>query len=243
MSSFTYNGVSSVDMGVRIISKNVYSAPKFDVTMTSVPGRNGDLISSNGKYPNVTVSYTCFLPATSIANLEAKITAVKNWLYSEPDRYHILTDTYDTRFYRKAVMCNKLDIADECRKIGTFSINFSCHPMRYLLLGDEVTIYSTSPFVVTNPFVFSSKPYLKINGSGTGSILFQTTEANAVWTFSNLNGYTECDSEQMNYYKGTTLKNDTVQGDGFPVFVPGNTTVSFDRGITSIEVKPRWVSL
>jgi len=243
MSSFTYNGISSATMGVRIISKNVYSAPKFDVTMTSIPGRNGDLISSNGKYPNVTVSYTCFLPATSIADLETKVTAVKGWLYAEPDRYHVLSDTYDTHFYRKAVMCNKLDIADECRKIGTFTVNFSCHPMRYSVTGDTVTTYSSSPFTVTNPFAFTAKPYLKINGSGTGKITIQSASVNAVWNFTTLNGYTECDSEQMNFYHGTTLKNDTVTGSGFPLLYPGVNTITFEGGVTSIEVKPRWVSL
>ena len=243
MSAFTYLGLSSDAMGVRIMSKNIYSAPKYDVTMTAIPGRNGDLISPNGRFPNITVSYTCFVPAKSIAELEDKLTAVKNWLYSEPDRYHVLTDTYDTRFYRKAVMCNKLDIADECRKIGTFTVNFSCHPMRFLQLGDIKTTYTTSPFVVSNPFYFTAKPYLKINGTGTGTMVIQSSAGNASWTFSSLNGYTECDAELMNFYKGTTPKNDTVTGTGFPTFAPGNNTVSFSGGITSIEVKPRWVSL
>lgn len=243
MSAFTYLGLSSDAMGVRIISKNVYSAPKYDASFISIPGRNGDLISPNGKFPNVTVSYTCFVPASSIADLEDKLTAVKNWLYSEPDRYHTLSDTYDTRFYRKAVMCNKLDIADECRKIGIFTVNFSCHPMRYLTLGDTKTTYSTSPFTLVNPFYFPAKPYLKINGTGSGSMVIQSSGNNAIWTFSSLGGYIECDSEQMNFYKGTVLKNDTVTGEGFPTLAPGTTTVSFDGGITSVEVKPRWVSL
>lgn len=124
MSYFIFNGISSESMGIRIKSKNVYSAPKYDVTLTSIPGRDGDLISPNGRFGNVNVSYTCFLPAKSIAELSDKLTKVKNWLYREPDRYHDLTDSYDVRFMRKALFNSKLDISDECMKIGVFTISF-----------------------------------------------------------------------------------------------------------------------
>ena len=39
MNYFVYNGVSSLDMGLRIESKNVFSAPEYDVTFQSIPGR------------------------------------------------------------------------------------------------------------------------------------------------------------------------------------------------------------
>lgn len=81
MNYFVYNGVSSLDMGLRIESKNVFSAPEYDVTFQSIPGRNGDLILPNGRYPNVQVTYSVFLPAKSIAELAEKITKVKAWLY------------------------------------------------------------------------------------------------------------------------------------------------------------------
>jgi len=35
---FEYNGVRSSDMGVRIMSKNVFSAPKYDLTFQSNTG-------------------------------------------------------------------------------------------------------------------------------------------------------------------------------------------------------------
>ena len=43
MSYFVFNGISSESMGIRIRSKNVYSAPKYDLSLTSIPGRDGDL--------------------------------------------------------------------------------------------------------------------------------------------------------------------------------------------------------
>ena len=67
MNYFIYNGISSKDMGVRISSKNIFSAPKYDLAFQSIPGRDGDLISHNGRFPNLMVSYTFFIPAKSIA--------------------------------------------------------------------------------------------------------------------------------------------------------------------------------
>ena len=94
MNYFVYNGVSSLDMGLRIESKNVFSAPEYDVTFQSIPGRNGDLILPNGRYPNVQVTYSVFLPAKSIAELAEKITKVKEaWLYGEQNAYHTLSDS------------------------------------------------------------------------------------------------------------------------------------------------------
>ena len=243
MNYFIYNGISSKDMGVRISSKDVYSAPKYDLKFQSIPGRDGDLISPNGRFPNATVSYTCFIPAKSIQELSDKVTAVKCWLYTEPDRYHTLSDSYDTSFFRKAVFNNKLDISDEVSKIGVFTVNFTCHPMRFSHTGQVKTTFTASPFTLTNPYPFAAKPYLKINGRGTGTLTIQSASSNKIWEFSTLNGYTECDSELMNFYHDTEPKNDTVSGEGFPTFAPGDNTIAFDGGITSIEVIPRWKSI
>lgn len=130
MIQFTYNGISSADMGIRIQSKSIYSAPKYDISSVSIPGRDGELLVPSGRFSNATVSYTCFVPAMSIDALGEKLTAIKAWLYTEPDRYHVLTDSYDKLFFRKAVISNKLDIAEQCKRIGTFTINFSCYPFR-----------------------------------------------------------------------------------------------------------------
>lgn len=240
MNYFEYNGIRSSDMHVRISKKTIFSAPKYDLTFQSIPGRDGDLISPNGRFPNVTISYTCFIPAKSIEQLADRITAVKNWLYKEPDRYHTLADSYDTKFFRRAVFNNKLDIADECNKIGTFTVNFSCQPMRFSYAGQTKTTYTASGFVLTNPYPFEAKPYIRLNGRGTGNLIIQSSGRNAIWKFTTLDGYTECDSELMNFYQGTELKNETVSGDGFPTFAFGQNTVAFDGGITSVEIIPRW---
>ena len=58
MNSFTFNSISSVDMGLIVESKDIYSMPARDISLVSVPGRNGDVLIDNNRWQNVTISYT-----------------------------------------------------------------------------------------------------------------------------------------------------------------------------------------
>ena len=243
MNYFTYNGIKSSDMGLMIKSKNAFSAPKYDAIFKSIPGRNGDLILPSGRFPNIQITYTVFVAATTISDLAKKITAIKAWLYSEPDSYHILSDTYDNIYFRQGVYSGALDIEDQLNKIGSFTVAFSCKPFRYRVDGQEITEIITSGTEVINPEAFISKPYIRINGTGDITLTLISSAQSHSWTFSNVDGYVECDSELMNFYKGTVLKNDTVTGDGFPLLYPGINSVNFTGSVTSIEIIPKWVTL
>ena len=242
MNYFEYKGIRSSDMGLRIESKNVFSGPEYEVDFLSIPGRDGDLIAGSGRFPNIQVTYSVFIPAKTISELSQKITAVKAWLYSGLNSYHTLSDTYDTAFFRHAVFAGKLDIEDELNRIGIFTISFSCKPFRYDAAGTESVTLATGE-VLLNPYPFTSKPILRIEGSGKGTLTIQSEGSNAIWNFTSIDGYVEADSEQMNFYKDAEPKNDTVSGDGFPLLYPGENTVSFSGGITAVTVTPRWCCL
>lgn len=241
MNYFVYKGIRSCDMGIRIESKNVFSAPEYEVDFLSIPGRDGDLISGNGRFPNVQVTYSVFIPAKTISELSQKITAVKGWLFSGLSSYHELSDTYDTEFTRKAVYAGKLDIEDQMNRIGIFTISFSCKPFRYGSDGQQEIILANSG-KVTNPYPFVSKPRITITGSGEGTLTIQSADFNATWTLTDVDGLI-LDSEQMLCYSGTESRNDSVSGDGFPVLHPGDNIFTFTGGITSVTVLPRWCSL
>lgn len=243
MNSFTYNGVNSLDMGLRIESKNVFSAPQYEKKFQAIPGRDGDLILPNGRYPNVQVTYSVFLPAKTLPELREKLTAVKAWLYTEPDRYHELRDTYDTETFRRAVINTQLDITDQLNKIGLFTVSFSCLPFKYLNSGTVPVRITASPYALTNPTAFPAKPYIKVFGSGEGRIAINSAIRQPHWDLSDIDGFIEIDSEQMNFYKGAEPRNDRVEGDGFPILYPGLSSIVFSGGITSVTVEPRWVTL
>ena len=236
---FIFNGQSSYELGIRIKEKNIYSSGKRDLSLVSVPGRDGDLVNSNKRFVNATVSYTCFLPASSIAELNTKIRNVKKWLFVDSDQYHELSDSYDPTFERLAIFNSKLDIADEASRIGTFTVSFSCKPFRYLVSSLEASEVATGD-TLYNPFPFASKPYIKITGSGNITLNVSNSKGTKVYQFKNVSGYVECDSELMNCYKATTLKNNDFVADDFPSFEFGNNIITFSGTVTKVEIIPRW---
>ena len=95
--------------------------------------------------------------------------------------------------------------------------------------------------MATNPTAFESKPYIKLYGSGAVALMIQPQGRGMM--ISDLDEYIEIDSELMNCFKGTVLKNDTVKGTEFPVFKSGVCTINCTGDVTRIEVIPRWCCL
>lgn len=138
-------------MGLHIQRKNVYSSPKYDSSFVSIPGRNGDLIVPNRRYENTQVSYSVYLSAKNSQQLADSITKIKAWLYAQPDRYHILKDSYDKRFFRYALFNSSLDIEDELNKIGVFTVSFNCKPFRYDIDGElphSIDVVLNFPYMI-----------------------------------------------------------------------------------------------
>lgn len=99
----SFAGKSSKDFLLYLSGPGVYDSPAADVESTSVPGRNGDIITENARtgrrrYQNVDIKYKAFF----FNGLPAKTAAVKAWLLS-PIGYQKLQDTYDPDFFRMAV--------------------------------------------------------------------------------------------------------------------------------------------
>ena len=240
MTYFTYNGRSSADFGLHIQSKNMFSAPEYDAEFTSVPGRSGDVLNSNRRFSNVKVTYTVFLARKNTAALAAVLRDIKGWLYSEPDRYHKISDSYDAEYFRYGVISGSLDIEEQMNKVGSFTVTFNCKPYKYSFAGQEMVSADDSTLTVTNPTAFESRPYIKLYGSGAVTLNASSGGSTNSWSISAVDEYIEIDSELMNCFKGTVLKNDTVTGDGFPTLQSGTSTISCVGDVTRIEVIPRW---
>mgnify|MGYP000706802500 FL=1 len=240
MTYFTYNGRSSAEFGLHIEKKDVFSAPEYDAEFISIPGRNGP----NRRFANIKVSYTVFLARKNVAALASNLRDIKGWLYSEPDRYHELTDSYDAEYFRYGVISGNLDIEEQLNKIGCFTVTFNCKPFKYSFAGQQTVSADASELTITNPTAFESRPYMKIYGSGLIRLMVQPEgEGASLWTISEVDECIEIDSELMNCFKDTTLKNDTVTGDGFPMLKPGTTTIACAGNVQRIEAIPRWCCL
>ncbi len=243
MTFFTYNGRSSAEFGLHIQSKNVFSAPEYDAEFISIPGRSGDIINANRRFANIKVTYTVFLARKNTAALAAVLRDIKGWLYFEPDRYHEITDSYDTEYFRYGVISGSLDIEEQLNKVGSFTVTFNCKPYKYSYAGQQAVAADDSTLTVSNPTAFESRPYIKLYGSGAVTLNVSSADGTNSWAISAIDEYIEIDSELMNCFKGTVLKNDTVKGAEFPFFKPGVCTINCTGDVTKIEVIPRWCCL
>lgn len=238
MSYFTYNGRSSAEFGLHIEKKDVFSAPEYDAEFISIPGRSGDIINPNRRFSNIKVTYTVFLARKNAPALAAVLRDIKGWLYSEPDRYHEITDSYDAEYFRYGVISGNLDIEEQLNKVGGFTVTFNCKPFKYSFAGQQTVTVDASELTIANPTAFESRPYIKLYGNGTVVIMIQPQGRGMM--ISNLDEYIEIDSELMNCFKDTVLKNDTVTGEGFPVLKPGENSIACSGNVRRVEVIPRW---
>ena len=244
MTYFTYNGRSSAEFGLHIEKKDVFSAPEYDAEFISIPGRSGDIINPNRRFANIKVTYTVFLARKNTAALADVLRNIKGWLYSEPDRYHEITDSYDAEYFRYGVISGTLDIEEQLNKVGSFTVTFNCKPFKYSFAGQQTVTVDASELTITNPTAFESRPYIKLYGSGTVRLMIQPEgQGTSVWVLSGVDEYIEIDSERMNCFKDTVLKNDILSGEGFPVLKPGTTTIACAGNVQRIEVIPRWCCL
>ena len=235
MHSFTFNGINSRDYCELFVSGGgTFNAPERDIESVSVPGRNGELTVDNGRYKNISVEYPAWI-AHDFARNAAKARA---WLTSQKG-YKRLEDDYAPQEYRMARFVNGLEFSTIAGHVaGATTIKFDCMPQRFLKSGEETVLFSLPSGVIINPTMFDSEPIITVSGSGSGSL---TINGSAI-TLSDIVDYVVLNSEIKRAYKDLTPKDDTMVGT-FPIFIPGENTISFSGNITGLSVVPRWWTL
>lgn len=143
MHSFTFNGHSSEEFGIRIerFPDLNRSARKFK--SASVAGRNGNIYQFQDAWEEVTVSYQIFAGERQQGAAVSDFTEIVEWLNSADD-YAVLTDTYDPKHYRMAVFADEMDIESEWHTFGKATIRFRCKPQRYLAQGTNLMAKMTA---------------------------------------------------------------------------------------------------
>lgn len=164
--SIIFGGVDSADYGIYIGGEGTFNAPKRDVEMISIPGRNGAFALDKGRFENIEVTYSAFNYETDLATFAQNLSDFRNAICSQKG-YQRLTDTFHTDEYRMAAYISGLEIKPiEYNTASTFDITFDCKPQRFLTSGEtEVTVSRGG--TLTNPTLFESSPLFKVEGYGT----------------------------------------------------------------------------
>lgn len=228
---FIYAGEDSRDYGVYISGSGTYNSPAREYQNISIPGRDGDLLSTETRLENVGLTYPAFI----YDNTRQNLAAFRSFLLSVVG-YGRLIDTYHPDEYRMAVFKGVLNVEMlPALQAGEFNITFDCKPQRYLLTGETPVAVSSSDSL-TNPTPFSARPVIRVSGAGTvvvGSVTVTIT--------AHPYAYIDIDCEMMDCYHGADNCNAYVSfsGNDFPVLPAGSTGITYS-GPSAVTVTPRW---
>ena len=239
MGELVYNGLSSTDFNVVIEHPPVFTYPERVYEKVHVPGRNGDVIVDTGVYNNVTAKYDISFGSYEKKFVELAYSA-SSWLHSALGSYARLEDSYDPEHFRLAAYLEENEFENIVMQGGRTSIEFDCKPQKFLKTGERTTLIDQNNTILSNPTYHKALPLIKVHGSGSGSFTIGTI----MTSISEITDGMIFDSDVEDVYFGNENKNSAVtMPDGFPVFGPGKTLISFSDGITSLEIIPRWWTL
>ena len=140
--SITFGGVNSADFGIYISGEGVFNAPKRDVDMVTIPGRNGQLALDKGRFENIEVTYPAFnFEPNDYDTFAQRLSDFRNAICAQRG-YQRLEDTFHPDEYRMATYIGGLDIKPiKYNTASEFDIIFNCKPQRWLKDGETaVTI-------------------------------------------------------------------------------------------------------
>jgi phage-related protein len=231
MTYFVFDGVDSRSFGVYLFDVETDSAPANSYNELTVPGRNGSLLMSNKRYPNIAHSYDAIIAS----NYDANLAGFKACLLSKIGYKRLEDDDHADEYYKAVYRSMASFKTLKGRGAGRVRVTFDRKPERYLKSGETVTTLSANGSII-NPTAFDSKPLIRIYGSGDVGI------GSSLITVLLADGYTDIDCEAMECYKGTVSMNSMVSfsGNDFPVLHAGSNGITLGAGITKVEITPRW---
>lgn len=236
MSSLTFAGISSDDVGVRIERYPSLNRPSRKYDRYVVPGRNGDIIEMQDAWNNYVQEYNIFAGDRNNGAAPTAFVSVSEWLFKSG--YQILEDTYETDYFRKAIFVGPMDVENVLSQFGRCTIQFECMPQRFLWSG-QTTVTKTASGSITNPTAFTARPLITVNGSGSGTI----TCGSKTLSISSITSGMIIDSENQDAYDAyMTNLNNLISGD-FPEIPPGTSTFGITGGITSVVITPNYWTL
>lgn len=240
---FVFGDLNSADLGLDVSGTDTFDFPERDVSKVSVPGRSGDLIIDNGRYSNVSISYSIKMFNRHDTNefLE-RFNRVCTVLKAMQRNYFRLEDSYQPDIFRMAQVDGKIDpnvVENSSGPVyAEFDLNLSCKPQLFLKSGENTFTFTTSGNSIYNPTDNDSKPFIKIylSGSGTLGVGDETvTIAEGASAFIVL----DCYSHMV--YEGTANRASIVTLTDWPVLTAnGLTGITFSGDITKVDIIPRW---
>lgn len=224
---FIFDGKPSPDFGTWIAKSTMFDGAEHDDESVEVPGRNGAIVFSNGRWKNTTLSVSCYIPNDVIPNVDG----LRAFL-SAHHGYARYEEAFRPNEFRLARFKGPFTVSASDRVGAAFDLSFDCKPQRFLKSGEIATEFTTNG-TIYNPTEYEARPLIRCYGT-SGAI-----SVGGVWMgVGSCSAYVDIDCELMEAYEGSTSRNSVVSGE-FPTLKPGANNVGFS-GFSRIEITPRW---
>lgn len=230
MFSVDYNGENCLKFGIFPVRRPSIPAPERNVTETTIPGRDGAIIESDGSYKPITISVEFnFMDAPERVN--ERYRKFKKWIMGTGNTGILKFSDDASVFYR--VLYTKISgVERTSKRIGTFTADFICDPYTYAASGTQrISDYEK----IYNPYSVSHPEFL-IEGEGncTLTVNGKTVTANVG---QNLTINTDL---MLAYREDGELQNTAISGDYSSLYLlEGENEISITDGF-GLEVIPNW---
>lgn len=233
---FQFRGIKNTEMNVQMLSMPTRPHPARKGELIDVPARDGKLFIDEYTYDRILVSLQC------VAVDNDNIDEISAWLSGDGD---LVFGDEPERAYRARITKEFARSNRTPRLRGQeFMLTFDCEPFRYESNPVSPITISSTATPITNPGTIESLPLIRVNGSGSGTLMI----GRSTMLFDNLDEdnplYIDCDAKVAYMGNGTTsapivLATQNVTGEWIRID-PGKQGVTFGGGITSVVITPRW---
>lgn len=228
---FVLDGKSSTDFGAWVARSNAWDGAIHDDSSVEIPGRNGALVYSNGRWHNFEMTVSVYVPE----RMQVRVDAIRAWLSSKHDKYYRYEEVLKPNEFRLVRYVGPFSLSESDRVGAAFDLVFDCKPQRFLKLGEQPVSYAASG-TIYNPTLYQARPLIRCYGtSGTATVNGTPVKV------TGCSAYADIDCELMEVYEGNASRNSTttLTNGAFPELDPGENAVSF-TGWSKVEIVPRW---
>lgn len=216
--------VKDQDMLLSMVDRTDIEAPEPEYESEYVEGRDGSI--NRFKYFK-DVEQTIEFNILERFNVKPQLRKIKAWLLNARTFYFS-----DDDVYRKIKRVKIDGIKNDIAEYGEFKVAFTCDPFEYAKEDEILT--PASGTAVNNFGTYKSLPIFKLYGSGKGTLMVGKTKI----AVNLQKEYMLMDSEIKECYYTTTNLGSYMTGD-FPVLQPGKTMITFNGGISKVELQRR----
>lgn len=238
----SFAGISSNSVNLIVERYPARPIPSRRYTVTTIPGRSGNLLMDEEAFNNIEQAYDIYIRANGATTFQQSVTEVAEWLLA-PSGYQKLYDSYDPDTYRMAYYSGSASITNALNTLGRATIKFNCKPWRYLVTGDDpISVADGETVTLNNPTGFDAAPLIEVKTQPdtTGTIEI----GNYIVTIDDAPDDFIIDSELMDCYNTTFNMNGYVEltpAYEYPMLKPGANAIAVSG--CAIFITPRWRTL